>query len=140
MKEKGTALCPTLSVGRANADKKKIGVQTIARMPASSIASGSDVGVFAHGDNAREIETMVAGACRLLMRCAPRTSVDARGFTWRTRLDGCEPDFFADLIAVDGDSNARRLSPASREIRNENGSTLQALTLVKLGRCRHAQS
>src|SRR6266852_541905 len=55
MKEHGTALCPTLAVAGANAERKKI-VFKQALDAGVTIASGSDVGVFAHGDNAREIE------------------------------------------------------------------------------------
>src|SRR5204863_8459003 len=60
MKERGTALCPTLSVASGqNIEKKKV-VFKQALEAGVNIASGSDVGVFAHGDNAKEIETMVA--------------------------------------------------------------------------------
>jgi len=58
MKERGVALCPTLAIAGANAEKKKR-VFNLALQEGVTIASGSDVGVYAHGDNAREIETMV---------------------------------------------------------------------------------
>src|SRR5262245_15682068 len=50
MKERGTALCPTLSIAGANAEKKRI-VFKQALDSGVTIANGSDVGVFAHGDN-----------------------------------------------------------------------------------------
>src|SRR5436305_418313 len=57
MKEPGTALCPTLSVASGpGIDRKKI-VFKQALEAGVTIASSSDVGVFAHGDNARDIET-----------------------------------------------------------------------------------
>ncbi|MGH9820657.1 MAG: amidohydrolase family protein, partial [Pyrinomonadaceae bacterium] len=58
MKERGTAFCPTLAIAGANAERKK-GVFLEALKAGVIIASGSDVGVYAHGDNAREIEAMV---------------------------------------------------------------------------------
>src|SRR6266571_3008603 len=53
MKERGVALCPTLAIAGANAERKKA-VFKAALAAGVTIASGSDVGVFAHGDNARE--------------------------------------------------------------------------------------
>ena len=43
-----------------------------------TIASGSDVGVFAHGDNAKEIELMVAWGMPIVDALRSATSVDAR--------------------------------------------------------------
>ena len=58
MKEHGTALCPTLAVAGATPRRKKSRLSGSLKAGVT-IASGSDVGVFAHGDNAREIEAMV---------------------------------------------------------------------------------
>jgi imidazolonepropionase-like amidohydrolase len=43
-----------------------------------TIASGSDVGVFAHGDNARELEAMVKFGMPLIDVLRSATSVNAR--------------------------------------------------------------
>src|SRR5437016_14397312 len=88
MKERGTALCPTLSVASGqNIDKKKV-VFKQALEAGVTIASGSDVGVFAHGDNAREIETMVAWGMPILDALRSATSVDARVLHMEDKI-GC---------------------------------------------------
>ncbi len=102
MKEKGTALCPTLSVAGANADKKKVVFQQ-ALDAGVIIASGSDVGVFAHGDNAREIETMVAWGMPIIDALRSATTVDARVLHMEDKIGRVRVGLFADLIAVEGD-------------------------------------
>ena len=68
-----------------------------------TIASGSDVGVFAHGDNAREIETMVAWGMPIVDALKSATSIDARVLHMEDKLGRVKTGLFADLIAVEGD-------------------------------------
>jgi len=101
MKERNVALCPTLSVG-ANPERKKP-VFKAALEAGVTIASGSDVGVFAHGDNVRELEAMVNFGMPIVDVLRSATSVDARVLHMADKIGQVKPGLFADLIAVEGE-------------------------------------
>jgi imidazolonepropionase-like amidohydrolase len=118
MKERNVALCPTLAAGDATAQyagwKKGEGPEppNITRKRASfkqaldagvTILNGSDVGVFAHGDNARELELMVGYGMSTLDALKSATSVAARVLHMESRIGTVKEGRLADLIAVDGD-------------------------------------
>jgi imidazolonepropionase-like amidohydrolase len=100
MKEKGVALCPTLSVG--NQVKKKDSFKA-ALEAGVTIAAGSDAGVFAHGDNARELEAMVKLGMSPLDALRSATSINARVIHLEKQIGQVNPGYLADLIAVEGD-------------------------------------
>jgi imidazolonepropionase-like amidohydrolase len=96
-------MCPTLSVASpANMEKKKA-VFKQALDAGVIIANGSDVGVFAHGDNAQEIETMVAWGLPIIDALRSATSVDARVLHMEDKIGRVKVGLLADLIAVEGD-------------------------------------
>jgi len=103
MKEHGVALCPTLSVASGANVEHKRGVFKDALDAGVTIINGSDVGVFAHGDNARELELMVKFGMPVIDAIRSATSVSARVLHLGDKLGQVKPGMFADVIAVEGD-------------------------------------
>jgi imidazolonepropionase-like amidohydrolase len=106
MKERGVAFCPTLSTFTVaklgNGERKRAAFQA-ALAAGVTIASGSDVGVFAHGDNAKEIEAMVEFGMPVIDALRSATSVNARVMHMDDKIGAVKKGLFADLIAVEGD-------------------------------------
>jgi imidazolonepropionase-like amidohydrolase len=116
MKEKGIALCPTLAATEAidtyhdwkkgvgpdpAAVKRKHQIFTDALKAGVTICMGGDVGVFAHGDNSREMVLMVEYGMKPLEVLRSATSVNAQVFGMKN-LGEIKEGFLADIIAVEG--------------------------------------
>ena len=118
MVEKGVAYCPTLAAPDATAQYAgwKKGVEPeparIARKRETFKAAlaagvrmcfGGDVGVYAHGDNVRELELLVQWGMTPLAATTAATSGNAAIFHLDDRLGRVRAGLLADLIVVDGD-------------------------------------
>lgn len=122
MKEKGVGFCPTLAAGDAVLQYKgwkKYNQQAGEPEPASiiqkrktfqmaldagvAICMGGDVGVYPHGDNAREMEMMVDYGMKPLEVLKSATSVNAAFFGYADKIGSIKPGLKADIIAVEGD-------------------------------------
>ncbi|MBD0332089.1 MAG: amidohydrolase family protein, partial [Chitinophagaceae bacterium] len=117
MKEKGVAFCPTLAAGDAilqyNGWKKGIDPEP-ERITAKkksfqsalkngvTICMGGDVGVFTHGDNAREMELLVEYGMKSVDVLRSATSVNADVFGYADKIGRIKKGLLADIIAIEG--------------------------------------
>ncbi len=116
MKAKGIALCPTLAATESIAgyhgwkkgiDPEPEGVKhkhlifTEALKAGVTICMGGDVGVFPHGENAKEMVLMVEYGMQPIDVLRSATSINATVFKL-TNLGQIKAGYLADLVAVEG--------------------------------------
>ncbi|MEH6436588.1 metal-dependent hydrolase family protein [Massilia sp. DD77] len=117
MAQRGTAYIPTLTAPEAIGEYLQKHVRGAAPTPAMAqahaafrlarrlgvtIGHGSDVGVFAHGTNARELAWMVRLGMTPLEAMRAATGVAAGILGKSKELGAIKPGMLADLAAVDG--------------------------------------
>jgi imidazolonepropionase-like amidohydrolase len=118
MKQKNIALCPTLAASDAIAqyhgwkkgtDPEPARIQQkrksfkAALDAGVTICMGGDVGVFAHGDNAREMEMMADYGMKPLDVLRSATSVNADVFKINDKVGRIKQGLYADILVVQGD-------------------------------------
>ena len=136
MVEKNVAYCPTIAAGDATAQYAgwKKGVdpeparitrkrETFKAALAAGVKMcfGGDVGVYAHGDNVRELELMVEWGMTPAAALVAATSGNATYFRQAERIGRVKVGLFADLIAVTGDPSANLRALRSVKFVMKNG-------------------
>ncbi len=115
--KQGIALCPTLAASDAvahyrgwnGADPAPASVAesrksfSLARAAGVPMCVGGDVGVFAHGENAREMELMTAAGMPVAQVLVAATSGNAKAFHLDGKVGAIRAGLLADLVAVNGD-------------------------------------
>jgi imidazolonepropionase-like amidohydrolase len=124
MVERHVALCPTITAGAgpwppaepdSPAAQRKRASFKAALDAGVTILNGSDVGTFPHGENAREIEAMVAYGMPPVDALKSATSTAARVLHMENQIGSVKPGLFADLVAFDGDPT--RDAAATRRVK-----------------------
>jgi len=118
MTKSGVALCPTLAAAEATSryagwkrgqDPEPAGLKSArvafqqALEAGVTIVNGSDIGVFPHGEGARELELLVEYGMKPPAALHAATTGAARTLHLDDRLGSIKPGLLADLIAVEGD-------------------------------------
>jgi imidazolonepropionase-like amidohydrolase len=118
MADRKVALCPTLAAAEAMSKyagwrpgvdpeprrlREARAAVRAAKEAGVTIVNGSDMGVFAHGQGARELELLVQSGLTPAEAIRSATTVAARVLRLDDRLGSVEPGRLADLIAVAGD-------------------------------------
>ncbi len=118
MAERGVALCPTIAAYEAIISygggglggepftpepEAKYASMRAALASGVTIVNGSDVGVFAHGDNARELEALVRYGMSAQQALESATAVAAEILDLDGEIGTIAPGMLADLVAVGGD-------------------------------------
>lgn len=103
MKQRGVVLVPTLAIAKPETIAARKASFRAALDAGVTIANGSDVSVFAHGDNARELAALVESGMTPTAALVAATSTAAKVLHMEREIGRVQPGWLADLIAVDGD-------------------------------------